>query len=49
MERSFFMKKILLFIAITVMACLAFTMSTFAASTNEFGTVEIVSGIDLSK
>ena len=43
------MKKILLFIAITVMACLAFTMSTFAASTNEFGTVEIFSGIDLSK
>ena len=43
------MKKALLFTLIVLTVCFIFSLSVAAASTNEFGTVEIFSGIDLSK
>lgn len=43
------MKKIVYFVIIAVLSCLVFSLSVFAASTDEFGSVEIINGIDLSK
>ena len=43
------MKKTVIFVILTVLACFVFSLSAFAASTNEFGSVEIIEGIDISK
>ena len=43
------MKKLFLILTLCTLACCLFAFSVSAATTDEFGTVETVSGIDLSK
>ena len=43
------MKKLLLFIIVAATACFVLSLSAFAAITDEFGTVEIIKDIDVSK
>ena len=43
------MKKAILFAIMAVAFCFVFSFSLLAASTDEFGSVEIINGIDLSK
>ncbi len=43
------MKKAILFAIMVVAFCFVFSFSLLAASTDEFGSVEIINGIDLSK
>ena len=49
LERRNFMKKAILFAIMAVAFCFVFSFSLLAASTDEFGSVEIINGIDLSK